>query len=81
MELNLITGNSQTFSTKNNPVTMTDTAVSTSSGSNVKAFISQEKTMMDLKDVQAFLYMMIGSDVKITQDSAHSIGSGLNKTA
>lgn len=39
-----------------------------------------EKVMMDLKDVQSFLYIMIGSEIKIENDSNH-LGISLNKTA
>jgi hypothetical protein len=40
----------------------------------------EEKTMMDLRDVQNFLYMLIGSEIKVESDQ-NSIGNTVNAVA
>lgn len=40
----------------------------------------REKTMMDLKDVQRFLYMMIGSKIKVESENSE-MGGHLNSVA
>ena len=39
-----------------------------------------EKSMMDLQDVQRFLYMLIGSELKVESEQ-QSIGNKLNEVA
>ena len=39
-----------------------------------------EKVMMDLKDVQNFLYMLIGSDIKV-ESGRDQIGNSVNTVA
>ncbi|HOB72724.1 MAG TPA: hypothetical protein PKM18_13150 [bacterium] len=40
----------------------------------------EEKTMMDLQDVQRFLYMLIGSKIKVSNEQ-NAIGNRLNEVA
>jgi len=40
----------------------------------------QEKVMMDLKDVQNFLYMLIGSNLSVNSNNS-SVGSNINTIA
>ena len=49
------------------------------SNENSRSIIPQ-KVMMDLKDVQRFLYMLIGSEIKVKSDN-ESIGLNVNTMA
>ena len=40
----------------------------------------RRKTMMDLQDVQRFLYMLIGSKIKVSNEQ-NAIGNRLNEVA
>ncbi|HOO70340.1 MAG TPA: hypothetical protein PK926_01170 [Spirochaetota bacterium] len=42
--------------------------------------VFDEKVMMDLQDVQHFLYMLIGSEIKVESDN-NSIGNAVNAVA
>ena len=46
---------------------------------NIKTDVP-EKVMMDLKDVQNFLYMLIGSELRVESDKT-GVGSTINKRA
>ena len=39
-----------------------------------------EKVLMDLSDVQKFLYMLIGSEIKVQSDNEH-VGRNVNAVA
>lgn len=45
-----------------------------------KNIVVTEKAMMDISDVKRFLYMLIGSEIKVESNS-EAVGSTINKIA
>jgi chloramphenicol 3-O-phosphotransferase len=50
------------------------------SSTSMAMALSGDKTMMDLQDVQRFLYMLIGSEIKVAEEPSAS-GSVVNMSA
>ena len=50
------------------------------SAKQIEENVKPEKVMMDLKDVQNFLYMLIGSEIRI-ESKDPAVGSSVNTVA